>query len=264
MSALHHPPLWWWCWLTLMLWGGERIWGAAGWLYLNGFLGSRSSIAPMALTNQKHITHNQGWELRSMFPDVESGSSLSMGRFVPPGRLIWAPGQHFQICIPLISKFSSHPFTVASICDTQKLGNDGRTIAFLIRAKNGWTKDLWTTVVGLLSHGQRHPPNEIPEGTILPTTGVLLKAWVDGPFGSPERTNWSVYSTAVIVAGGSGASFAISVLEYLCLCMAGRDGRSLGGTMGRGDSFSMRRIRFIWILRDFGELSVRMLLEAVH
>ncbi len=298
-----------------MLWGGERIWRAAGWLYLNGFLGSRSSVAPMALTNQKHLTHNQGWELRSMFPDVESGSSLSMGRssyvtyskvplyhhsrlesthsllppvpstfsipvgyahaeilagrtirlrIVTPGRLIWAPGQHFQICIPLISKFSSHPFTVASICDTQKLGNDGRTIAFLIRAKNGWTKDLWTTVVGLLSHGQRHPPNEIPEGTILPTTGVLLKAWVDGPFGSPERTNWSVYSTAVIVAGGSGASFAISVLEYLCLCMAGRDGRSLGGTMGRGDSFSMRRIRFIWILRDFGELFVRVLLEAVH
>jgi FAD binding domain-containing protein len=308
MSALHHPPLWWWCWLTLMLWGGERIWRAASWLYLNGFLGSRFSVAPMALTN--HSTHSQGWELSSMFPDVESSSSpyatyskvplyhhtrlssthsllppvpstfiIPVGyahaeilagrtirlRIVTPGRLTWAPGQHFQICIPLLSKFSSHPFTVASVCDTQKLGNDGRTIAFLIRAKNGWTKDLWTTVVGLLSHGQRHPPNEVSEGTILPTTGVLLKAWVDGPFGSPVRTNWSLYSTAVIVSGGSGASFAISVLEYLCLCMAGRDGRSLGGTMGRRDSFSMRRIRFIWILRDFGELlSVRVLLEAVH
>ena len=275
----------------------------------------------MTLTNQKHPTHSQGWELHSMFPDVEPSNfaanhplslartsyhgsskhslyhhahlssthsllpaipsisstfSIPVGyahaeilagrtirlRIVTPGRLTWAPGQHFLICIPFLSKFASHPFTVASVCDKQKLGGDGRTIVFLIRAKNGWTKDLWTTVVGHLAHGQRHPPGEVPEGTILPTTGILLKAWVDGPFGSAVRTNWSVYSTAVIVAGGSGASFAISVLEYLCLCMAGRDGRSLGGTMGRRDSFSMRRIRFIWILRDFGELlSILVLLK---
>jgi hypothetical protein len=316
MSALHHPPLWWWCWLALLLWAGERIWRATSWLYLNGFLGRRFSIPPMALTNQKLPTHSQGWELHSMFPDVEPSNfaannslsrtsylasskpslyrhtclssthsllppisstfSIPVGyahaeilagrtirlRIVTPGRLTWAPGQHFLICIPFLSKFSSHPFTVASVCDKQKLGGDGRTIMFLIRAKNGWTKDLWTTVVGYLAHGQRHPPGEVPEGTILPTTGILLKAWVDGPFGSPVRTNWSVYSTAVIVSGGSGASFATSVLEYLCLCMAGRDGRSLGGTMGRRDSFSMRRIRFIWILRDFGELlSVLVLLK---
>jgi FAD-binding domain/Ferric reductase NAD binding domain len=319
MSALHHPPLWWWCWLALLLWAGERIWRATSWLYLNGFLGSRFkiSIPRMTLANQKLPTHSQGWELHSVFPDVEpnfaannplslsrtsyfasskpsiyhharlssthsllptisSTFSIPVGyahaeilagrtirlRIVTPGRLTWAPGQHFLICIPFLSKFVSHPFTVASVCDKQKLGDDGRTIVLLIRAKNGWTKDLWTTVVGHLAHGRRHPPGEVPEGTTLPTTGILLKAWVDGPFGSPVRTNWSGYSTAVIVSGGSGASFAISVLEYLCLCMAGRDGRSLGGTMGRRDSFSMRRIRFIWILRDFGELlSVRVLLE---
>ena len=314
MSALHHPPLWWWCWLALLLWGGERLWRTTNWLYLNGFLGSRLSLRPIAFTNQKHPNRSQGWELHSMYPDVEPSNfgtddsrsmfhtsylssskpplyhharlsstnsllppvsstfSIPVGyahaeilagrtirlRVVTPGRLTWAPGQHFLICIPSLSKLASHPFTCASVCDKQNLGSDGRTILFLIRAKNGWTKDLWTTVVGLLAHGQRHPAGEVPEGTVLPTTGILLKAWVDGPFGSPVRTNWGVYSTAVIVAGGSGASFAISVLEYLCLCMAGRDGRSLGGTMGRKDSFSVRRIRFIWILRDFGELmSVR-------
>ena len=319
MSGLHHPPLWWWCWLALLLWGGERLWRMTNWLYLNGFLGTRFSLPPMAFTNQKHPDRSQGWELHSMFPDVEhrnfatddsqslshtsylssskpplyhharlsstnsllppvrSSFSIPVGyahaeilsgrtirlRVVTPGRLTWAPGQHFLLCIPSLSKFASHPFTCASVCDKQKLGGDGRTIMFLIRAKNGWTKDLWTTVVGLLAHGQRHAVGEVPEGTILPTTGVLLKTWVDGPFGSPVRTNWGVYSTAVIIAGGSGASFAISVLEYICLCMAGRDGRSLGGTMGRKDSFSVQRIRFIWILRDFGELtSVRAPLKA--
>jgi hypothetical protein len=314
MSALHHPPLWWWCWLALLLWAGERIWRATNWVYLNGFLGSRFSIPPIALANKKLPTHSQGWELHSMFPDVEpsnfatndsqslsrtsylasskplyhharissthsllppipstfsipagfahaeilSGRTIRL-RVVTPGRLTWAPGQHFFICIPFLSKIVSHPFTCASVCDNQKLGNDGRMIVFLIRAKNGWTKDLWTTVVGLLAHGKRHVTDEVPEGTILPATGVLLKAWVDGPFGSPARTDWGVYSTAVIICGGSGASFAVSVLEYLCLCMAGRDGKSLGGTVGRRNSFATQRIRFIWILRDFGEsVSVRV------
>ncbi|KAH9996808.1 hypothetical protein BJV77DRAFT_1085642 [Russula vinacea] len=280
MSALHHPPLWWWCWLALFLWAGERIWRAIGWLYLNGFLGRRVSIPQISLTNQRLSNHGQGWELPYALsarpplvhpfapPPVPSTFSIPAGyahaeilagrtirlRVVTPGRLTWAPGQHFFLCIPFLSIIDTHPFTCASVCDNQKLGNDGRMIVFLIRAKNGWTKDLWTTVVGLLAHGQRHPAGEVPVGTILPRTGVLLKAWIDGPFGSPVRTDWGVYSTAVIVAGGSGASFAISVLEYLCLCMAGRDGKSLGGTVGRRNSFSMQRIRFVWILRDFAHL----------
>lgn len=184
--------------------------------------------------------------------EILSGRTIRL-RVIPPGHLTWAPGQHFFLCIPTLSKFNTHPFTCASVCDTKKLGDDGRTIVFLIRAKNGWTKELWTLIVGLLSRGQRHPPGEVPPGTPLPATGVLLRAWVDGPFGSPARTDWGMYSTAVIVCGGSGASFAVSILEYICLCMAGRDGWSLGGTVGRKRSFSTQRVRFVWILRDFGE-----------
>jgi hypothetical protein len=317
MSALHHPPLWWWCWFSLLLWAGERAWRASSWLYVNGFLRSRISVAPIASRDQKLSAPSESWEMRPFFLDVEatnfvadhenhtrglsrhtrpssytpspepplyhisrlsssthtllppvpSTSSIPVGyahaevlagrtirlRLIPPGHLTWAPGQHFLLCIPSISKFVSHPFTSASVCDTQKPGDDGRMIMFLIRAKNGWTKDLWTTVVGLLISGCRHPAQEAPVGITLPPTGVLLKAWVDGPFGSPARTNWSLYSTAMIVSGGSGVSFGISVLEYLCLCMSGRNGRYLGGNMGRNKAFSMRRIRFIWILRDFGE-----------
>lgn len=193
--------------------------------------------------------------------EILAGRTIRL-RIITPGHLTWAPGQHFFICIPSLSKFNTHPFTCASVCDKQKLGNDGRMVVFLIRAKNGWTKELWTTIVGLLAHGQRHPAGEVPAGTMLPPTGVLLKAWVDGPFGSPARIDWGMYSTAVIVCGGSGASFAISVLEYLCLCMAGRDGQSLGGTVGRYTRFSTQRIRFVWILRDFGEfMSVPALLK---
>jgi FAD-binding domain len=312
MSALHYPPLWWWCWSALLLWAGERAWRALNWLYINGFLGSCFSTPPIAPSDEKLSIPSENWESRSnvgptkFAADLESHwglpspsrpslyissskptlspishpssstlpssspvpstFSIPVGyahaevlpgrtirlRLVPPGRLTWAPGQHFLLCIPSVSKLVSHPFTCASVCD-QKQGHDGRMIMFLIRAKNGWTKDLWTTIVGLLIGGHRHPAQEAPMGTTLPTTGVLLKAWVDGPFGSPARIDWSSYSAAMIVSGGSGVSFGISVLEYLCLCMAGRNGRSLGGNVGRSEAFPMQRIRFIWILRDFGK-----------
>ena len=135
------------------------------------------------------------------------------------------PCQHFFVCIPYLSKFASHPFTCASVCDEQKLGNDGRMVMFLIRAKNGWTKDLRTKVVELIADGKRHPKGAVPEGTILPTTGVLLKACVDGPFGSSARTDWGLYSTAVIVCDGSGSVICDFYPEYRCPCMTGRDGR---------------------------------------
>ncbi|KAH9079544.1 hypothetical protein EDB83DRAFT_2503959 [Lactarius deliciosus] len=181
--------------------------------------------------------------------EVLAGRTIRL-RLIPPGQLTWAPGQHFLLCIPSVSRLVSHPFTCASVCDEQKPGDDGRMITFLIRARNGWTKNLWTTVVSLLADGRRHPAQESP-GT-LPSSGVLLRTWVDGPFGSPVRTNWGLYSSAVIISGGSGVSFGISVLEFLCLCMAGRDGRYLGGKVGKVSA--MRRIRFIWILRDFAHM----------
>ncbi|KAI0306451.1 hypothetical protein B0F90DRAFT_1808149 [Multifurca ochricompacta] len=317
MSALHYPPLWWWCWLSLLLWGGERTWRATNWIYINGFLSS-SVYAPQIASVNQLATRTQGWEMYSISPGIEPDTNPDHGRYaqvlpqpsfhsdsgsqkpppyhsvhfassthsllppvpstfsipvgyahaevlagrtvrlrlIPPGQVTWAPGQHFLLCIPSVSKFVSHPFTCASVCDEQKPGDDGRAIMFLIRAKNGWTKDLWTTIVGLVADGRRHPAQEAPVGTTLtlPTTGVLLRAWIDGPFGSPTRTNWGLYSTAVIISGGSGVSFGVSILEYLCLCMTGRDGHYLGGNVKRNQVSAVRRIRFIWILRDFAHM----------
>ena len=314
MSALHHPPLWGWCWLALMLWAGERTWRASNWVYVNGFLGSSAYVSAPDSSGFRLSARGQGKETRSASPDLESlDYSMDHGHYSPslrrdslyhlsdikkphhsnhpstssttsfltpflptftipvgyghaeilsgrtirlsiitPGELTWAPGQHFLICIPSVSRLASHPFTCASVCDEQKLGDDGRMITFLIRAKNGWTKNLWTLVVSLLADGRRYPEQESLEGITLPSSGVLLRVWVDGPFGSPAKTNWGLYSSAVIIAGGSGVSFGVSVLEFLCLYMAGRDGRYLGGNVGKVSA--MRRIRFIWILRDFGKL----------
>ena len=80
-----------------------------------------------------------------------------------------------------------------------------------------------------------------------------MKMYVDGPFGSLAHADWGQYATAVIVCGGSGVSFGLSVLEYLCLCMVGRDGRELGGHYGGWGKpvFRTTRVRFIWLVREY-------------
>jgi hypothetical protein len=60
----------------------------------------------------------------------------------------------------------------------------------------------------------------------------------------------------LIVVGGTGVSFGVAILEYISLCLAGRDGKSLGGRPGGwGDKgFKTTRVRFIWLVREFCEL----------
>jgi hypothetical protein len=175
--------------------------------------------------------------------------------FTPARPFAWAPGQYFLVQIPAVSRFLTHPFTCASCHDAQAPA-PGAPLVFLVRAKAGWTRDLGDLVARL--GGARRttaPGEELPSGWAPPRRGVVLRMCVDGPFGSSARVRWGEYATAVIVAGGSGVSFGLSVLEHLCLCMAGRDGRALGGQPGgwgmRG--FRMSRVRFVWIVREYCE-----------
>jgi hypothetical protein len=297
-SALHHPPIQWWCWTALGLWIGERLWRGVRWLRNNHF-GLATPPPPKAALTRPLLGNPGGHEEWEMDPvhsrqssyDMKGGhrrshSESSMykaltpyarvsyapppgyahaqilsGRtirltFTSPGYFSWSPGQHFLINMPYISKLTSHPFTCASICDQKAPGDSGRVIRFLIRAKAGWTKDLWNTVVSLTTQFKTHAPGEKPPGDVeMPKNGVLLRMFVDGPFGSSSRARWNSHSTVLIVAGGSGVSFGLAVLEYICLCLAGRDGEQLGGRSsgwGRRD-FRTTRVRFIWLVREFGK-----------
>lgn len=184
--------------------------------------------------------------------ELLSGRTIRL-RFISPGFLSWAPGQHVLINIPFVSRCTSHPFTIASVCD--ECGSDAdRAMVILVRAKNGWTKDLWDTVVNLVNHGQKHPHSEHPiDGAEMPARGVLMRMYVDGPFGSAIRARWGTHSTVLVIAGGSGVSFGLSILQYVCMCLAGRDGRQLGGRPGGWGKkgFVTSRVRFVWLVREF-------------
>ncbi|KAI8998563.1 hypothetical protein BD414DRAFT_575075 [Trametes punicea] len=307
MSALHHPPVWWWCWAALALWIGERTWRFTWWLYTNGFLGAK--IASPSNELRKPSFRVDGLDQKTEPPSppklskgsspetTPSSSTLGIAQYPPsppfkllpgtglslptdyvpplgfahaellpgrtvrlrivtPGYISWAPGQHFLISIPSITRFTTHPFTAASVCDEQNPRADGRVLVFIVRAKSGWTKDLWDTVALMTSRGQQFQQGESIPRCEMPSRGVLLRACVDGPYGSSVRASWGDYSSIVVVSGGAGVSYALSILQYVCLCLAGRDGRFLGGKRGGygQPGFKTTRIRFVWLVREFGHV----------
>ncbi|KAF9218400.1 hypothetical protein BS17DRAFT_798591 [Gyrodon lividus] len=187
--------------------------------------------------------------------ELLSGRTIRL-RLITPGFLPWAPGQHFLVNIPSVSRLTSHPFTCTSVCDDESPTDEGRMMMFLVRAKNGWTQDLWDLVTQMTAE---RFPGDVPATfgpASLPKRGVLLRAYVDGPFGSSKRARWGNYSTGVIIAGGSGVSFGLSLLQYMCLCLAGRDGRHLGGRPGGWGrkGVDMKRVRFIWLIREYSHV----------
>lgn len=199
-------------------------------------------------------------------------------RLLTPRPITWAPGQHVLLQVPVVSKHQTHPFTISGCYDAESDSGEGRVVELLIRAKNGFTKDLWDHVVQL-SQGPRdiqpaqysfggtgygndleggHTPREKQSPkTSLEPTGVLVRAYVDGPFGSSIRAHWGNHSSVLIIVGGTGVSFGVAILEYLSLCLAGRDGKSLGGRPGGWGhkGFKTTRVRFIWLVREFCELN---------
>ncbi|KZT42042.1 hypothetical protein SISSUDRAFT_1058911 [Sistotremastrum suecicum HHB10207 ss-3] len=172
---------------------------------------------------------------------------------VPSRSFTWAPGQYVLLRIPSVSQWTTHPFTIASVYDEEGgPGHKRPVLVLLVRAKSGFTRELWNEVSALT----RAKLSGHPSQDHAPGRGVVMKAQVEGPFGSSNRVRWGDYSTVVIMTGGSGVSFGLSILEYLCCCMTGRDGKSLGSNPGglRHRKFSTTRVRFVWLVREFAHI----------
>lgn len=201
-----------------------------------------------------------------------------------PNKMSWQPGQWVYLNIPSVRFWESHPFTIASAHDAdfpvatefvdadhekglavQKVKGEERTMVLLVRCRRGFTRHLWNFVAKKrqmqieAAADAQHGASVygLPGTTAVPalgkdTTGVHIRAIVDGPYGSADRTHWNIHSTVVIVCGGSGVSFGMSVLEHLCACMVGA--MKLGKDGKGGKHFLTKRVRFVWIMREFSHL----------
>lgn len=225
-----------------------------------------------------------------------------------PNRMSWQPGQWVNLNLPSVRWWESHPFTIASAHDAEfptstrfedddeetgidlesgekkkmnKVKGEERTIVLLLRARKGFTAYLWEftrkqrslQLQAASEAGYDHAtllegiagPNSAAKGT-KSVAGVHLRAIVDGPYGSSTRVKWGSHSTVMIVCGGSGVSFGMSLLEHLCACIAGKEAFGRSGKGGRG--FETKKIRFVWMLREFSHLqwvasSIRRCIEMV-
>lgn len=256
MSALHHPETGWWAWAALILWVLERIWRCGRTLRLNWRRPLRCNSGSLgtynAATEKKSLIASGRYMPPPGFAHAEllSGATLRL-TYMPVRTVRWAPGQHFLLSIPAVSKLNSHPFT----CATFPLEADSplprAAMVFIIRAKYGWTKQLWDLIVSLTAEGKMHIGGEshLLESA-FPPSGLLLRTFIDGPFGSSVRIPWQDHSSVLIIAAGSGVTFGLSVLSHLC-CVFAAAGRT--GELERGTLPSvLRRIRFVWLVREFG------------
>lgn len=126
------------------------------------------------------------------------------------------PGSHAFLWVPALRWAESHPFTLLSSDPSE----------FVIRAYDGFTQDLYSAAWN--------------------APGKSLRCSVDGPYG--QIPNFETYDRAVLVAGGSGASFTFAVALNLVK------------TPGK----AVRAIDFIWVVRYKGEHSSLILLKHSH
>ncbi|GAA5975943.1 hypothetical protein JCM11641_002845 [Rhodosporidiobolus odoratus] len=158
-----------------------------------------------------------------------------------PHSIRWASGQHLLLYAPQVRFFESHPYTIASVDERAKgvapvggnVAKKGSEIVLLIRAQGGFSKALWDHVV-------RHRRASV--GAV----GVNLRAMVSWPMGSAGRASWGAYESLLIVCGGTGISFGVSVLENACRRMVRKE---------QDGKWKTRRVRFVWIMREFAHLS---------
>ncbi|KAF8076261.1 FAD-binding domain-containing protein [Lyophyllum atratum] len=137
-------------------------------------------------------------------------------------RFMWTPGQHAYVILPSISNLptEAHPFSIASIPEHCE-GTDEMDVVFLIRGRTGFTERL-------RKHAIKNDRSSVP-------------ALLDGPYGYPPDLRG--FSTCILIAGGSGVSYTLPLLL-----------NTVRGN-ARGGNSNVRRVVFVWAVRDGGHLS---------
>ncbi|KAG6008197.1 hypothetical protein E4U21_004796 [Claviceps maximensis] len=115
----------------------------------------------------------------TLTPLPDGGTRVTLAK--PP--VMVTPGKHAFLWIPHIRLIQTHPFTIVST----------DPLEFVIASRDGFTGALHKYAVA--------------------NPGVRLKASIDGSYGTvPDPTT---FETAVLVAGGSGASFVFGLAQAL-------------------------------------------------
>ena len=133
----------------------------------------------------------------------------------------WRAGQHVRLRVLTFQMgwfgwAETHPFTIASV----SRGSPGGMVLLCKRAGD-WTRMLYDMAQAGSKLGD----------------GARIKVVVEGPYGGPGHTIYSSFSSAVLIAGGSGITYSLSVLEDLVLKDLNKESR-------------VKSINLVWSIPD--------------
>ncbi|EJD48534.1 hypothetical protein AURDEDRAFT_112965 [Auricularia subglabra TFB-10046 SS5] len=190
-----------WLWVSMAFWAADRLFRLARTIYTTRPWSSEgSSEASIELLSNDTV------RVRMKRP------------------MDWRAGQHAFLTLPGVSStpLEAHPFTIATIPDPPRREatriSGPRELSFIIKGRGGFTNRLLTQAQFSRGTGRN-----------------IVTAFVDGPYGSPP--DLTAYSTAILIAGGSGVSYTISMLENLI-------------QQARKNTSAVKRVAFIWSIRD--------------
>ncbi|KAH9918083.1 uncharacterized protein B0H18DRAFT_1032519 [Fomitopsis serialis] len=112
----------------------------------------------------------------------------------------WRAGQHVRIKVlsmgmGIYGWMEPHPFTIASVAENA----NGQGLTLMCKKAGDWTGKLYS-----LAQGSKDSESQM---------GKDVTVLVDGPYGGPGNTIVTSYSGAMLVTGGSGLTYALSLVE---------------------------------------------------
>ncbi|KAL9098160.1 MAG: hypothetical protein Q9163_006125 [Psora crenata] len=150
----------------------------------------------------------------------------------PP--ISWRPGQHVFLSCHGIAPLQSHPFTIASISQDNRMD-------FLVKCKSGATKRFF-------AHAERCQS--------LPTSNQGLhrqqtfSAVLDGPYG--RMRSLRQFDSLFLIAGGSGGTFIVPLMRDIVAAWKQRSTADIKGGrfLHMPKTAVTRYIRFVWVVKS--------------
>ncbi|GAA5837137.1 hypothetical protein JCM11251_005264 [Rhodosporidiobolus azoricus] len=111
----------------------------------------------------------------------------------------WRPGQHVWLRVWKGWRgWETHPFTVANAPRGSSPLDGSHNLTLLVKSCGDWTRGVNSAAIQ--SAGDY---------------GMNIRCAIEGPYGGPMYTDFCDAQSAVLFAGGSGITFAASILEEL-------------------------------------------------
>ncbi|GKZ60001.1 hypothetical protein AnigIFM49718_006329 [Aspergillus niger] len=140
----------------------------------------------------------------------------------------WKPGQHVFLTCHSIVPLQSHPFTIASIPEDNKM-------VMYVRAEKGGTRRFFR--YASKNHEVLGTSDQVPAKR-------ARTVFIEGPYG--QMRPLKQFDSVILLAGGMGATFTVPCLRDIVAKWKAESTRRLAAT---------KRIRFVWVIKSRTQLS---------